>query len=269
MIDVGDQLVGLALLVLALVTLSLLFVASRRADPRLVLRGLLRGLLAAAVLAAVVGGAAMLLLFAWSPAWLTDAGGPAVGLALGAALGVGYWWLGAIVLCVGLLLGADRTWVTRGAWLTTPVVAFVGVSAVGFALGMAQRAAEPTVVSTMGTVTVSVEGAQPAAIALELVAECRSSSSGSFSLIAESQAGGLELGLDDDRPRFLAVRIGDRLARSGRGWTITAATVQLDAGWTRDVGTLAFSGVLPLDLASGELLVDQRWQGTIGWACLD
>jgi hypothetical protein len=266
----GDQLMWLVSIVgAALVTTALLMlvVVRGRADRRGLVRGLAGGLFVAIGLAAVAGTLSALLLFAWSPAWLADAGGAQIGFALGALLGIGYWWLGALVVAVGLLAGADRAWITRGAWLTTPVVALVGISAVGFALGMAQRAAEPTVISWMGTVAVRVEGAAPSPVVLELAAECRASSSGSFSLIAETQEGGLELGFDDDRPRFLAIRVDDRLARSGRGWTVSGETVQPGSGWTRGAGSLTFRGVLPLDLASGELLVDQPWLGTIAWSC--
>jgi hypothetical protein len=268
----GDQLIWLVPIVgAALVTIALLMlvVVRGRADWHGLVRGLAGGLLVAIGLAAVAGTLTALLLFAWSPAWLADAGGAQIGFVLGAVLGIGYWSLGALVLAVGLLAGADRAWITRGAWLTTPVVALVGISAVGFALGMAQRAAEPTVVSWMGTVAIRVEGAASSPIALELGAECRASSSGSFSLIAEAQQGGVELGFDDDRPRFLAIRVDDRLARSGRGWTVSGETVRLDAGWTRGAGSLTFGGVLPLGLASGELLVDQPWLGTIAWSCPD
>jgi hypothetical protein len=159
-----EQLVYIALLALAVLTILLLAVSLRsdRVDNDVLLAGARTGLVVAAGLGAAI--VALLTLLLWGQPILHEsrdlAGAFRLALLFGVPLATGYFWLGLVLVAGGLLRGATPDWARRGAWLVTPVVAIVVISAIGFGLAAVQRGAEPTFVEPSGVVQ-PVHGGTP------------------------------------------------------------------------------------------------------------
>ncbi|CAN5840910.1 hypothetical protein BH24CHL6_BH24CHL6_07940 [soil metagenome] len=157
-----EQLAYLVFAALAALTLGLLAVALRsdRVDNDVLLAGARIGLLIAAGLGVAIVALVTLLLNGQPILFESRdlAGAFRLGLLIGVPLAVGYFWLGLALVAGGLLGSAPPDWARRGAWLVTPVVAIVVISAVGFGLAAVQRDAEPTVVERSGQVEPGREG---------------------------------------------------------------------------------------------------------------
>ncbi len=122
-----DIVVAQAVAYAATVILWVAAVAVRAVEWRVVVRGLRNGLLAALALFALTTA-----IVALGYADLS------IGVTVGAVLGIGFFWLGATLMPLGLLFRATAAWVLYGSWVAVPVI----VAAIGFGLA-AYRAAQP------------------------------------------------------------------------------------------------------------------------------
>lgn len=157
-----EQLAYIVLAAAAALTVGLLAVSLRsdRVDKTVLLAGARIGLLIAVVLAGVIVALVTLLLNGRPLLFESRdlAGAFRLALLIGGPLAVGYFWLGLVLVAAGLLRGASADWARRGAWLVTPVVAIVVISAVGFGLAAVQREAQPPAVERSGQVEPGRQG---------------------------------------------------------------------------------------------------------------
>jgi hypothetical protein len=108
------------LLALAAVVTAVLWAAAlllRRVSRSDVLAGLRNGALVGGVLGLAVAGVA-LLIFNGQP----DA--PSLALTAGLTIGVGYFWLGAMLMPVGFIARGGYDWARYGTWVAIVIIVF-------------------------------------------------------------------------------------------------------------------------------------------------
>jgi len=258
----------LGLLVLGAVVTVVLWAAAfamRRVDREVTIRGLRNGLLVALVLF-VVTATLVTLMFDIS-----------LGILVGAVIALGYFWVGAMLIPLGLLFRARPDWTKLGAWVAVPII--VMSAGFGYAAYRAvqEEGAPPT--RTNGTVTLSLSGAQLGTVDASGAATCQFDSSGALRLQAGAGIGGSALNATDGRPvtiqyamdanganRSIQVGVGSVKAVPGKGWDPSPQTIALSPSSTAHAGQVTLSGVVPLD-ASGDPDPTEVWSGVFSWTC--
>jgi hypothetical protein len=258
---------SLALLILVSVSAGLwaAAIALRRVERDVTLRGLRNGLLAALVLFLVT---ATLVTFMFDVS---------LGILVGAVIGLGYFWLGAILIPIGLLFHARPDWTRVGAWVAVPII--VMSAGFGYAAYRAvqQEGAPPT--STNGTVELSLSGARLGTANASGAATCQFDNTGALRLQAGAGIGGSPLNATDGRPvtiqyamdanganRSIQLGVSGVKAVPGQGWDPSPQTIALSPTSTAHAGQVTLSGMVPLD-ANGEPNPTEVWSGVFNWTC--
>jgi hypothetical protein len=245
-----------------LLGLALALLRSGRATALDLARGVRSGsLIALGLLVVVAGGFTLLTVgqpFLFG-ATVSPEGALAVGLLVGAAIAVTY-------LTIGLR-------VTRSAWLVTPVVGVLGMSAFGFAASLGEYADRP--ITRAGTVSVSIDGGAMGRVQAHGQARCVLEDDTNLAVQAGAGEGGtlesadgrpvaVQLGLIGEVQPMLAIDVGQLAASDSRS---PAASLTLASGADRYGGTLEFRGLTPRDPALTAPLEGEAWQGTVTWQC--
>lgn len=258
----------LGLLVLGAVVTVVLWAAAfamRRVDREVTIRGLRNGLLVA------------LGLFLVTAILVTMLFDISLGILVGAVIALGYFWVGAMLIPLGLLFRARPDWTKLGAWVAVPII--VMSAGFGYAAYRAvqEEGAPPT--STNGTVTLSLSGAQLGTVDASGAATCQFDSSGALRLQAGAGIGGSALNATDGRPvtiqyamdanganRSIQLGVSGVKAVPGQGWDPSPQTIALSPTSTAHAGQVTLSGVVPLD-ANGEPDPTEVWSGVFSWTC--
>jgi hypothetical protein len=270
---------GLPLVVIALAVTAALWataVVLKRVDGGVVKRGLRNGLVAAgaifAIVTVLVGLIANGSQFFFST--LDLSGALTLGALVGAALAIGYLWLGAVLVALGLIFRAKPGWTTAGAWAAVPIV----VVSAGFGYGayrsVSDEGARPA--SYPGTVALQLTGANIGIVSASGPAICQVNSAGDLSLNSGAGAEGT-LTSSDGRPVDIGytmnrdgaqvqIVVGDYNAAPGKGWEPGPDTIAVVAGSTAASGQTRLMNLVPLN-ASGEPDTTERWSGLLNWTC--
>ncbi len=118
------------ILIIATVLLWAAAIILGRVDGRVTARGLRNGALIATALFAITA-VIVALVFNGRAVFLVTldlAGAIELGLLVGLVVGLGYLWLGSVLIAIGLIFKSKPQWTTLGAWAAVPVV----VMAAGF-----------------------------------------------------------------------------------------------------------------------------------------
>jgi hypothetical protein len=259
-----------------LLGLALALLRSGRATALDLARGVRSGsLIALGLLVVVAGGFTLLTVgqpFLFG-ATVSPEGALAVGLLAGAAIAVTYLAIGLLVMLVGLFARPGPRWVTRSAWLVTPVVGVLGMSAFGFAASLGEYADRP--ITRAGTVSVSIDGGAMGRVQAHGQARCVLEDDTNLAVQAGAGEGGtlesadgrpvaVQLGLIGEVQPMLAIDVGQLAASDSRS---PAASLTLASGADRYGGTLEFRGLTPRDPALTAPLEGEAWQGTVTWQC--
>jgi hypothetical protein len=258
-------LLGGAAVIAMVVALSSAALRIGRTTPGELARGLRNGVLIAFGLLVTVAAVTMLLTN------MTPEGALALGLLLGGLIAGGYLAVGALVMVIGLGLRHSERWAARDSWLVAPVVAVLGVAAVGFASGMNELANRP--MTRAGTISASVQGDGIGQLRAEGQARCTlddenlavhaGAGEGTTLRAADGTRMMIQLGVLADGQARLLIGAGGVEAQDGRS---PQASLRLADGSGSQAGSITFSGLAPLDPDSGQPITD-TWSGNVAWQC--
>ena len=256
------------LLVLAAVVTAVLWAAAfamRRVDRDVTIRGLRNGLLVALVLF-LITAILVTMLFDLSLAIL-----------IGALIALGYFWVGAMLIPLGLLFRARPDWTKLGAWVAVPII--VMSAGFGYAAYRAVQEEGAPPRSTNGTVTLALSGPRLGTVNASGTATCQFDNTGALRLQAGAGIGGSALNATDGRPvtiqyamdanganRSIQLNVGGIQAVPGKGWDPSPQTIALSPTSTAHAGQVTLNNVVPLDQA-GKPDANEVWSGIFSWSC--
>jgi hypothetical protein len=249
---------GLLLLIAFAVT-AVLWVAAfalRRVDVRVTLQGLRNGALIAAALFALTV-IVVTLMFNGRAVFaepLDLAGAFGLGLQVGAVVAVGYVWLGAALIAIGLLFRSKPLWSTLGAWVAVPII----VVSLGFGYvsyrSVSADAQQPT---ANGSISISLSNGQRVVFDANGSAMCTTDASGT-TVIRAGTAGDPHLVSGDGRLISATVTMNP----DAQGAALDLSVAGLD---TSDMTTETEVASGP---RSGQLLLNSAiGTGTLTWLC--
>ena len=190
------------------------------------------------------------------------------GLIVGAAVGLGFFWLNMVILSIGMWFKPANSWPLGEAFATPVVIAAVGFGAIAFNTYQYQQA-QPRAVP--GTAQIVIDGQTLGHASAAGSANCQLLVDGGLSLDATITADDgrqvdIQLGIPSsgDSPN-MAIVVGNVQAFPGKGWD-PASTTHLAPVWNRASGQLTFDGLVPLDV-NAEPDPTERWSGNLSWTC--
>lgn len=231
--------------------------ALHRVDPAVTVRGLRNGLIVALALFAVT---------AVLETWLFNVSS---GLIVGLVIGVGYLWVGATLIPLGLVFNSKPAWTTLGAWAAVPVI----VVSIGFGYTEYRAANDQSQTTTAnGTIALSLNGLGQYPVTANGVATCTTGTAGDMTLFGGSSGNAavmsadgrviqLQFSIDANSANpTLSLTVGSQTASS------TPQALALDAGSSATGGHAKLVGLLPLG-ADGQPDPANPWSGDFSWAC--
>lgn len=244
---------GLAVTILLWVTA----IALHRVDPAVTVHGLRNGVIVALGLFAVT-----LVL----ETWLFNLSS---GLLVGLVVGLGYFWVGATLIPLGLVFNSKPAWTTLGAWAAVPVI----VVSIGFGYTEYRAANEQTETTTAnGTIALSLNGLGQYPVTANGVATCSTSTAGDMTLFggasgnaavmsADGRVIQLQFAIDANGANpSLSLTVGSQTSTS------TPQALTLDAGSSPTGGHAKLAGMVPLG-ANGQADSANPWSGDFSWSC--
>lgn len=249
--------IALAVAAVVTATLWVVVIALGRVDARVTARGLRNGALIALALFAIT---VVIVTFVFNGrAVFVDvldlAGAFELGVLVGAVVAIGYLWLGAVLIAIGLIFRSKPQWTTLGAWAAVPVI----VVSLGFGyVSYRSVAAEgQQTASANGSLSISLSAGQAEPLTATGAATCSGSPDGTFTIHAGTDA---EPHIVTDDGRLVSVQI--TLGPDSPDAALTLSIAGLDLS---EMSTQTASGS---GYASGQLQVSAApWMGTVTWAC--
>lgn len=244
---------GLAVTILLWVTA----IALHRVDPAVTLRGLRNGLIVALALFAL-----MFVLETWLFNVLS-------GLLVGLVVGLGYFWVGATLIPLGLVFNSKPAWTTLGAWAAVPVI----VVSIGFGYTEYRAANDQAQTTTAnGTIALSLNGFGQYPVTANGVATCTTGTAGDMTLFGGA-SGNAAVMSEDGRVIQLQFSIDANSANPSLSLTVgsqtstsTPGALTLDAGSSAIGGHAKLVGMVPLG-ANGQPDPANPWSGDFSWSC--
>jgi hypothetical protein len=275
-----NQLTLIGLVVGLGLTMGAWLLAARtgRLQRAVTLHGLRNGLLAALVLGLGVTTLITLTMFGRPFLFggeLSLGGALMLGLLAGTALAVGFFYVGATLLPIGLLLGGGARWASVGSWVLAPVVA-VGLYA-GYLFSGNLLADIEAPEQRRGTIDLELNGEQLGRVQASGAAHCLLPDDGSLSVDAgldgelTSTTGDevwVQLTLDVELDASVVINVAHWSAAPGKGWEPNPDTLSVAEGSRREWGQLELRDLVPLNPATGEPDPTERWSGLLSWDCL-
>lgn len=232
-------------------------IALRRVDPAVTVRGLRNGLIVAFALFAVT--------FVLET-WLFNA---TSGLLVGLVVGLGYFWVGATLIPLGLVFKSKPAWTTLGAWAAVPVI----VVSIGFGYTEYRSTNDQAQTTTAnGTIALSLNGFGQSPVTANGVATCSTSTAGDMTLFGGA-SGNAAVMSEDGRVIQLQFSIDANSANPSLSLTVgsqtstsTPGALALDAGSSPIGGHAKLVGMVPLG-ANGRPDPANPWSGDFSWSC--
>jgi hypothetical protein len=244
--------------VVASVALWLAALVLGRIDMRVTARGLRNGALIAAALF-VIAAVIVALLFNGRAVFAQplDLGGAIqLGLLVGAIVAVGYLWLGAVLIAIGLIFRSKPQWTTLGAWAAVPIV--VVSLGFGYVSYRSVRSESAPRTSANGTISLNVSNGQAEPITAGGLATCAQGDDGTTTIEAGTTSDP-HIVTSDGRLVTAQVSINEGVSDAKLALTIAGlATSNLTL--VTSAGSVAQSGEIQLTAAT--------WSGSLSWSCL-
>jgi hypothetical protein len=258
MTTVDVRLVGLVAAAIVTAALWAAALLLGRVDAKVTARGFRNGVLIAAGLFAVT---VVIVTFVYNGrAVFVDtldlAGAFELGLIVGAVVAIGYLWLGAVLIAIGLIFRSKPQWSTLGAWAAVPVI--VVSLGFGYVSYRSVNAEGKTDSSANGTLSIELSTpGQDEPLTTTGAASCASDAAGTFTIHAGTAA---EPQIVTDDGRLVSVQI--TLSTDAPQAALAMSIAGLDLS-NMSTETAAGSGA-----ASGQIKVTAApLSGTVTWAC--
>jgi hypothetical protein len=249
--------VGLIVAIFVTAVLWAVAFALGRVDIRVTARGLRNGALIAAVLFAIT---LVIVTFAFNGrAVFVDVldlnGAFQLGVIVGAVVALGYLWLGTALIAIGLIFRSKPQWSTVGAWAAVPVIVVsLGFGYVSYRSVNAEGQTDP---SANGTISMSLDMGQSEPLTATGAASCATSTSGTFTVHAGTDA---EPQIVSDDGRVVSAQVV-----LVPGSQDAATTLHITGIDTSAMSTETAVGSGP---QRGQIqLTSPGWSGTLTWSC--
>ncbi len=248
------------IIVVAIAVLLVLWItaiAMHRVDGRVTLRGLRNGALIAAALFAIT--VVIVTLVFNGRAVFVDrldlAGAFELGMLVGAVVAVGYLWLGAVLIAIGLIFKSKPQWTTLGAWAAVPIIVMAG--GFGYASYKSVNSDSAAASSANGSLHLALSGAQTARVSADGAATCARDADGTLTISAGTSADPHLISTDG---RLISTQI----VTAGNG---AAPALQLEIDGV-DTSGVTVASVLGASAPAGQLTLSApTWTGTLAWSC--
>ena len=241
----------------ATVVLWAVAIVMGRVDARVTARGLRNGSLIAFVLFAI---SAVIVAFVFNgrAVFLTTldlTGAIGLGLLVGLIVGLGYLWLGSVLIAIGLIFRSKPQWTTLGAWAAVPVI----VVAAGFGYTSYRSVASDSSTSKAnGLISLSLNGPGTGRISADGSATCSLDSSGTMTITAGTPTEARIITADGRLTSVQIVASADTGGATIEQFSIAGLDLAPESATTGPGSTTA----------AGQLqLSGSNWSGTISWSC--
>jgi hypothetical protein len=275
--DIDPRIVVGAAIVLTVILWAAAIVL-QRVDARVTARGFRNGSLIAVVLF-LIATIVVTIYFNGRTSGLITLdlpGALAIGVFVGLLVGLGYLWLGGILMAFGLIFKSKPAWSTAGVWAAVPVIVVsLGFGYVSFR-SVQQEGSDPS--TYLGGVDLELSGAQLGDVHASGKSQCQYDETGAVRVRAGGGVGGVALNSDGGVPIYIQfgldatatqptiqIMVGRIEADPGNGWQPSLETIAVAPGSTPQHGEAVLSGILPLVNARPD--PTERWSGHFTWSC--